>query len=261
MDELTGAAEITVAGAQAPSVFPLSERFARRGELVSVLNAKLNLKGVLVLKGSTGMGKSTLARLIVERKGTAWRFLNFEQAGPEETKNILLRATLADRQDNTESDYVIDDLNFDQSPLTYERQLEGFLSTIILRGGRVVITTQGDFPSRIARAFDLPDECLFVVPSLDEEEVAQVACNHGCPKDKRLEPWKRIIYAKSIGGHPLLVHAMAINLEARGWPEPNLEDLLSSDSIGDVRREFRKRLRDLLPSDGARNLLYTAVFT
>jgi len=208
------------------------------------------------------MGKSTLARLLVEREGKVWKFLNFEQASPEETKNILLRATLADREDNTEPDYVIDDLNFDQSPMRYERQLEGFLSTIVLRGGRVIITTQGDFPGRIARAFDLPNECLLVVPGLDEEEVAQIACNHGCPEDKRLKPWKQIIHAKSIGGHPLLVHAMAINLEARGWPEPNLEDLLSPDSVGDVRREFRKRLRDLLPSDEARKLLYRlSIFT
>jgi MoxR-like ATPase len=85
----------------------IPERLAPRERLVSQLRALLNIKGVLILKGSTGMGKSTLAGLIANQEETSWRNLKFRGFGPEEIRNRLVLAALADSRQSAQFDYIL----------------------------------------------------------------------------------------------------------------------------------------------------------
>lgn len=239
---------------QAYAILPL-QRLAKREQLVTDLRARLNVRGILVLKGSSGMGKSTLAGLIAVGESGRWRRLDMQDLEPERVKEHLVYATLTDTEQAAHPDYVIDDLNFDKRPILYERALSGFIHAVISRGGRVIITTQGDIPSRVALAFDLSESVIFDVPALTEEEVEQVALAHGCPTGKKLETWRRIIHTTTLG-HPLLVHARVKNVAAAGWPTPRIEDILAAQDVEEVRREVRQRLREQLPSEQARTLAY-----
>jgi tetratricopeptide (TPR) repeat protein len=234
---------------------PSLDLMTKRDDVVSDLQSRLNVKGLLVLKGSTGMGKSVLAVLISDKDGGRWKRLDFQGLEPEQIKRNLINAATLDAGERGALDYIVDDLNFDKQLSIYERTLSGFLHTVISRGGRIVVTTQGDLPNKLKLSFDLPEEAICEVPSLTEEEIKQIAIKHGCPDGKILESWGSIIKATT-AGHPQLVHARVKKIAADVWPRPQVNDLLKDAGADEVRREARRRLQEYLPSENARNLAY-----
>jgi hypothetical protein len=235
---------------------PLYERLSKRGALVDDLRASLLLSGVLVLRGSTGMGKSTLAGLVsAYPEGGRWRRLDMRGLEPEQIRERLLFAASSESEHPFTDNYVVDDLNFDRQPELYENALAALIYVVRRRGGQVIITTQGELPTRLRLLFDLPEGCSFNVPLLTEVEVREVALNYNCPAGHTLETWGRTISANT-SGHPLLVHARVKSLESEGWPAPTAQDIFTPESVGDVRREVRRRFRELLPSEAARTLAY-----
>lgn len=230
---------------------PLLDNMAGRDGLVSELETKLSLRGFLALKGSSGMGKSTLAVLIANKERGWWKRLDFRGSEPERIKERLIYTTVLDAEERRSVNYIVDDLNFDERPSIYERPLAGFIQAVISRGGRIILTTQGELPSRATLSLDLPAETLYEVPPLTEEEIRGMAAKHGCPGGKALDSWGRIIQTTT-GGHPQLVHARVKSLAADGWPKPQFNDLFVDAGADDVRREARRRLREYLPSEQAR---------
>jgi hypothetical protein len=234
---------------------PLNDRFVRRTALVTDLRERLNLNRVLVLAGSAGMGKSTIANTIAAADGGLWKRLSIRGLEPDAIRNRLLYATRLAEEHHDETGFIIDDLNFDKQVSLYEEALAKFIYTVLLRSGRIIITTQGSLPSRIINTHDLPAGCIIDVPVLSDEEVQELAANHGCPPGHMLKAWSRII-AINTSRHPQLVHARVRSLEAKGWPTHTDDDLGHTQDIEEIRREARSRLRDLLPSEEARLLAY-----
>lgn len=240
---------------------PSFDRLAKREDLVAELQVRLNSQGVLVLRGSSGMGKSTLAGLIAAKDRGKWRRFDLRDLKAEQIRGQLFYASLDASEHPSDTDYIVDDLNFDDRPSLYERALAGFIYTVTSRGGRMIITTQGELPERLLLAFDLSNEVVFDVPRLTEEEIGQVALNYGCPQGKTLETWQRVIHGNTLG-HPLLVHARVKNVASSGWPKPRLDDLFKPEGVEGVRREVLRRLKDQLPSEQARTLAYRlSIFT
>jgi tetratricopeptide (TPR) repeat protein len=234
---------------------PLLENLAKRNSLVSELEARLISRGLLVLKGSSGMGKSTLAVLIAKKERERWKRLDFRDSNAEQIKERLMYATVLDAEERRNVNYIVDDLNFDERPSAYEQTLAGFIHAVVSRGGRMIITTQGEVPSRVTLSLDLAAETLYEVPPLTEEEIRSMAVKHGCLNDKILNSWGRIIQATT-AGHPQLVHARVKRLASDGWPQPQLDRLFEDAGADEVRQEARRRLREYLPSDQARTLAY-----
>ncbi|HEY0321402.1 MAG TPA: hypothetical protein VGC66_10630 [Pyrinomonadaceae bacterium] len=230
-------------------------KMVKREGLISDLEARLKLKPLLVLKGSTGMGKSILAVQTAITERERWKRLDFRNIKPEQIKQRLIDAILVEAEERPDFDYIVDDLNFDEHPSIYERALADFSYTVFSRGGRIIITTQGEFPSRLKLSFDLPKESICDVPSFTEEEIRQMAVKYGCSEGKMLESWGRIIQATT-AGHPQLVHARVKTIAADGWPRPQVNDLLEDAGADEVRQEARRYLRELLPSEDARILAY-----
>jgi hypothetical protein len=234
---------------------PLLDNLAGRDGLVSELETKLSLRGFLALKGSSGMGKSTLAVLIANKERGRWKRLDFRGSEHERIKERLIYTTVLDAEERRSVNYIVDDLNFDERPSIYEQPLAGFIQAVISRGGRIILTTQGELPSRVTLSLDLPAETLYEVPPLTEEEIRGMTAKHGCPGGKALDSWGRIIQTTT-GGHPQLVHARVKRLATDGWPKPQFNDLFVDAGADDVRREARRRLREYLPSEQARILAY-----
>lgn len=244
-----------------PFVSPTLARLAQRRNLVITLGGKLSAEGILVLKGSTGMGKSTLAYLIADSDEGKWRRIDMRGAKPEGVLSRLIYATSMEEEHRSGLDYIIDDLNFDQNPAVYENALASFIYNVRTRGGRIIITTQGELPSRIVLLSDITERTLFNVPALDEEEIGDLAVNYGCPVGDKLAAWTRIIFLDT-SGHPQLAHARIRAQEAKGWPAHTADDLGRTEDIESVRREIRRRLTELLPSVDARSLAYRlSIFT
>jgi hypothetical protein len=238
-------------------IIPPMGRLAERATLVGELRARLLVNGLLVLRGSTSTGKSTLGGLIVTLvENERWQRLDFRGLQPEFIRDRLaFVAASIDIDQTPAADYLIDDLNFEHTPNLYENALAAFIYVVRKRGGKIVITTQGELPTRIRLLFDLPEDCSYDVPLLTEDEIREVAQKYACPPGSKLDGWTKLIAANT-GGHPLLVHAQIKNLQVAGWPKPTIEDLSAQKSVEDIRKEVRRRLQELLPSDAARTLAY-----
>jgi hypothetical protein len=236
------------------SVIPLSQRLVQRRALVEDLKSRLERNGLVVLRGSTSVGKSTLAVLVATEfsDDSKWQRLDFRGSQPELIRDRLIFAA-SDGQ--TRGNYLLDDLNFDQRSEVYENALAALIYVVRKRGGKIIITTQGELPARIHLLFDLPEDCSYDVPLFTEEEIRDLAEKYGCSPDTILDGWVRLIVANT-GGHPLLAHAEIKNLQLAGWPKPTLKDLSTPKSVQEIRREVRRRLQDLLPSEAARTLAY-----
>ena len=234
---------------------PLNDRLVPRSKLISSLLPSLNSNRVLALSGSSGMGKSILANIVASVDRTRWRKLSVRGLAPNEIRDRLRYATNAIEEHPIGTSFIIDDLNFDREPLVYEELLAKFIYAVILRSGRILITTQGALPMRIMTLHDLPNGCNVEIPTLEEDEIRDLAVNHGCPSGHQLKAWTRII-AIQTSRHPLLAHARIKGLEARGWPGHTECDLGAPDELEEIRREIRAHLRELLPSQEARILAY-----
>lgn len=234
------------------------DRLARRDDLVAKLRARLDRRGLLVLRGSTGMGKSTLASQVVKATGEEWLFSDLRGLNPEQIRDRLINLSLHGRQEEAVS-HVLDDLNFDRGTETYLNALMGLIYTASADGRKVILTTQGDLPTRIRLIFDLAEETVVDVPALADSDVKEVFQNFGCPDEVWAGRWAGIIRAKT-AGHPLLVHAEVKNLEMAGWRAPGQEDLLPSSTIEEVRRDVRKRLQDQIPKAARRLAFRLSIF-
>lgn len=233
---------------------PPNERFAQRQNLVTSLSTLINDAGLLILKGSTGTGKSTLASLITAADSATWRRINFRGLEPEQIRDRLVYLSQFNANE-TATDYVVDDLNFDKKVSLYEDLLAELIYKLTSQGGRLIITTQGDMPTRVILQLYIPDSCIFNVPALTRQEVEQLVLNYGCDDEKLRAQWARIIFLTS-SGHPQLVHARIKKLEAEGWPAALPKDFIKKEDIEQVQREARTRLREQLPSDDARTLAF-----
>jgi len=233
---------------------PVFDRLAKREDLIAELRSRLTARGIIILKGSMGMAKSTLASQLIAGERSDWRHLDLRGFPSEVIRFRLLDAALLSSEGAAPHSCVIDDLNFDEKPDLYVNTLIGLIRSILSQGGSVIVTTQGDMPSKVRLTFELTEECVFSVPVLSQGEIREVAKNYGCPDGIKLAAWVGAILANT-SGHPLLVHAQVINLAASNWPRPNAEDFLKSVVIEDVRREIRKKLQEQIPEE-ARTLAY-----
>ncbi|MEK6303710.1 MAG: hypothetical protein AABO41_23645 [Acidobacteriota bacterium] len=200
------------------------------------------------------MAKSTLASQLIATERSDWRHLDLRGLPPEVIRLRLLDAALLSSEGAMPHGCLIDDLNFDDKPDLYVNTLIGLIRTVVSQGGSVIVTTQGDVPSKVRLTFEWTEESVFSVPVLSQEEITEVAKNYGCPDGIKLAAWVGAILANT-SGHPLLVHAQVINLAASGWPRPKAEDFIKSVVIEDVRREIRKKLQEQIPEE-ARTLAY-----
>ncbi len=240
---------------------PNNGRLVERKLLAAALLDKLNATGLLVLRGTTGMGKSTLANSVATANLGNWHRLELRGLEPEQIKSKLLYAAVLLEDGREQVDCLIDDLNFDQQIDVYENALVRFIDAIKLNHGRLIVTTQGALPSRIISSYDVTAASFFDVPLLSPAEVAELASNHGCPTGSSLDKWSSIIYAQT-QGHPQLAHAYVRSQESKGWPQPTVNDLLTFPGIDQIRGEVGQRLRDQLSVKKARKLLYRlAIFT
>ncbi len=239
---------------QSNLAFPIlrpSEKWSERPQIISDLQSRIENQPILVLKGLTGMGKSTLASFLALSTKGKWQRIDFRGSDSNVIKASLNYLSIQRRVNGQTTDYIVDDLNFDKDVAVYENALLAFLDTVRAQGGRVIITTQGDLPFRIAAYLGVTKEGIYPVPPFDEEEIKSLLSNYGCIPPKLVDTWSRIISLKTLG-HPILVHAYIRKLESEAWPNPKVEDVFNNKDFHKIRREAR----NWFPSQEAQLLAY-----
>lgn len=234
---------------------PLVRGATRRESLVANMVAVLQHHGAIMLRGSTGLGKTSLARLISDRIGGQWVWAGFRGLEPAQIADHLRRiAYEINAGSDKKSNLVLDDLDLGASA-RFEMELLSIVFYLVNNGQFVIITGPLPCSPGLLSKLWLPTECDKEVPYLDESEIAAIALNHGLNDKQKLTQWSRAVWLAT-GGHPQLVHARVRNLQSKNWPSLKELGWLDPKDLEKERAASRRRLIEDIPSEEARTLAY-----
>lgn len=230
---------------------PLPAFLTRRPSLLDEVIARLRTHGAAIVTGSSGRGKTIIARLASRELSNDMRIVDLRNASASETITQLRQAS-RELPGTRSRAVLLDDLNEMDDPGVGDA-LARMLS-IIRRMDAVCVITAYNQPSgrTLTQAGLDPGACL-AVPDLSTDEVREMAVAGGCEPN-----WAQTLYQAGAFGHPQLVNALISGLRARGWPEDELKRLRRFERSDDVEAErvaARRQLVAALPDD-AKALLY-----
>jgi hypothetical protein len=232
---------------------PLPPVFAPRAALVGRVKQQLENSSLVVLQGSTGMGKTIIAALVVSSE-SSFLWMSLRGLAAREIASVLIQVSKSIDTDASITRVVLDDINFSpEYAQLYERVLIGLVYTLANRRGWLLATSQKALPTTIERQLGLDPNATITIRGFQEEEIIELAQNLGCPPSRAKE-WSKLI-AVQTNSHPQLVHARLLTLMRAGWPPLRKDDFLEMPSELTEERTQTRMLLAQLPKDEV-ELLY-----
>lgn len=234
---------------------PLYPNLAPRKTQVTRLCRALRETGVLILTSSTGMGKTTLAKLVADAEGGEWHWVSLSGQDASQTSRTLNFLETRMHEIPESPKIVLDDIDFSPEVARHYEDVLGILIfNLIKRRGQIIVTSQKSLPARLSRGLCLEGKSIQITPPFDQAEIEEYLAQIGCPQDGRGGNLAKILLLQT-NGHTQLIHARTIYLIENNWPEIKLEDLYKTPS--DIMRE-REQARQLLVdrTENQRTLLY-----
>jgi hypothetical protein len=218
---------------------PLPEPILSRPQATATAVASMSTVAPLVLAGSAGKGKTTLAKLVAlaARKNCLWIDLSGRESSFAEDALAALALTLEDR--GRPALVVIDDFlieqNFPQGVWTSFTMLQRACRN---SGSQLLITTKGIPRERLDARLISSGANVQQIADLSSDEVKEFLEKLGCPITLS-HMWATLTLAQT-GGHPKLVHVRALDLREQGWPQLTAQEFASTPtSIGAQRENER----------------------
>jgi len=232
---------------------PLVRGASSRESLVATLCDTLRRYGALVIRGSTGVGKTSIARLITDNFGGTWLWAGFRARDGTQVAYELRQAALELSRFTPPLQIVLDDLDL-STVSRFERELISLAFSVINNGGVLIITGPTSCQSSVLEKLWLPQECNKEIPYLDEREIEQIMVNHGAIETE-MKQWSRFIFVTTTG-HPQLVHARVRNLQSQNWPPFKDVKVFEIADLQQEKNSANRRLIEEIPSEGARSVAY-----
>ena len=225
-----------------------------RTDLLVSIQATLQSKGIAVIHGGTGRGKTTLANLTAKAtNGSSWLWLNFTRKDSFQVVQLLQQLAVEISNQSSPVNIVLDDLDLQPQELRgYEEVLGVVVYRVLERGAKLLITSQYELPGRLLRLLGISSVAI-QVPDFTIPEIEQFARQLGCPANNT-EAWAKVTQAQT-GGHPMLVHALFARLQQEDWKRDIIGSILQPfQELGEERERVRQLLLNL-PEDH-REFLY-----
>ena len=283
----SGTIDVSLAANIAPSLDypPLKpEAYASRQTTLDQISALLEARSWVALVGSTGMGKTLLARSIWETKPENSRYWisfrgqegRYEYHLDRQLLGTLLQATndesLIERYHSgrlagveltqqlgmlvpQDTLLVIDDLPYlSRSDVLIDR-LASLAVAWWNTGGKVLSTSQYEPPTRLLGVLGTHLD-RFAVPDMGDQDVEELLVLAGAPPDFLRPSTVRSIVVIT-RGHPVLVGAAGQWLLRNNWrlDDQAFTSLLSGSALSEPMTEARTKVRGLVTSGAARELL------
>lgn len=251
--QFSGDLDSTTHRVMSVSEIPLSSRIVDRNELVTGLFAETGQSGALWLHGSSGVGKTVLARFVARRSEREWLLVQLRDCSSDDLGYRLHRALGAVSSGDI-GGVILDDFPTRHAH-TARLRLSMLVREVHRMDGAVIITASKPPSPNLEDC--LGGHCPFVlaVPYLSQEEVAELVESGGGDPAR----WASVIYTFCWCGHPQLVQARISGLMDRKWPKKEL--LAGIHPLGGTAKEvdserdaIRERLISEL-SENARELL------
>ena len=238
---------------------PLPSRYYARGAVLDDIKRRLAIHPVLVLHGSTGVGKSIAAAGHVAASTLSWGWVDLRGVHSAALTSLLVRVVAELTAESGLTHVVLDNIEPPSDPRLLETPLMQIKTLLVDRGGHLVITSAAVLPQRLSLALDLPADGMLPIPAFSRDEIAEFLIARGCPAPKVAE-WLAAFIALHTSGHAQLVHARIATLEAQGFPTPDLEGLATTPAdVVEARAEARRLIATL---DGpTRELVYRLSLT
>ena len=232
---------------EAPKV---SAGFSTRKSVVEDTAEKFKSVVTLNLVGSTGAGKSTLAKLVVLKSGAKCIWIDCGVADVSRMNAAFRYASLL-IQSSSDIEYVVID-GFDVTDgesLDLELALASLFFVADETSCSILITSQRQLPARLLRSSASGGFAIATTPHMTEEEIKEVLVANGAPEGTYSETWATIILLHT-SGHAQLVHARVLTLKATGWPKLEGKDVIETPQDVELEKEeVRKRLFQDLDAD------------
>ena len=233
---------------------PLYHDVVPRPNLLARIQAQLQSEGIAVIQGGVGKGKTTLAQLAANAINSSWRWLNLTGRNPSQVVQFLQQLAIQVSRQPSQVNIVLDDLDLQPQEL---RKYEEVLGILVYRalecGAKLLITSQHMLPDNFGRRLGMSQSVTIPVPNFTISEVEQFAQQLGCPTDDP-EDWAKVTRAQT-GGHPMLVHALFVQLQQEYWKRDIIESIVQPpQELVDEREQARQLLIDL--SEDQREFLY-----
>jgi hypothetical protein len=232
----------------------LPTRLVPRQTLVDAVRAALAAHRLCILTGSTGVGKTVIARLAAAQEGGDWRLVDLRvdlRDLPSATIADRLTAMLASLSDIEAGGVLLDDLD-SWGDDTIRRSFVRLVSALRRRNLGCLITTHSEPSPSFMADIGVPPSSIVPATYLSTAEIGELITGIG----QESGPWGPTVQVMSGGGHPQLVQATISVLETKGWPKDEFANLImGTPEIEQEQLVARQRLIEALP-DGVRALLY-----
>lgn len=242
------------------SPLPPPADYIPRSEVVAALRTRLRPGRIVFAQGSTGMGKTTLAKALAAAEPGIWQWVSMAGLRGQAVVQRL-RALAARVARETQTPHIILD-DVDVSSSAHAGLSHAFAVLVVSlsqRSGRMLATTQTLPSARVAEVCGDDSDLIFSVPRMGYQEIREMAHLLGCPGGEMQQDWARLARLRS-QGHPQLARALLLNAKSRGWPQASWLDQTGDESIGHVRTEAR-RLVSALPDSEKELLLRLSLIT
>ena len=224
-----------------------------RDTLEASIADALRTYAVCVLSGSSGIGKSTVARSAMAQYAQNSCVVDFRDLSADDARSRL-DVLFAHIGDLPSANLILDDLNTLHD--TRVARSAGRLVGALHRRALLAIVTCYRSPSQDALAtMGLGKGSVVLCTYFSKAETGLLVAKYGGKPEK----WAEVAHLSGGHGHPQLVHAFIRGMSDRDWPSADSKDLVrtrtSPVGLEAVREEARRRLIESLPI-AARTLLY-----
>jgi hypothetical protein len=235
---------------QVPDLPPI---WVPRDNFIGRIVASLASSGFAGVHGSTGKGKSTLAKLVVARMPGPWQWVNFRGMQPGQIQAVLNRvAHLVATSKGTK--VVLDNIDVrGPDEVRLSKKLAALTRLSISSGGLLIATAQREFPFTFRAEAELPDVSFIDVPDFTKEEIELLCRQGGCPEGI-LKIQAALVLVQTTG-HPALANACVSMRKRRGWAMPTADELLQQPKELADERQMARQLVGELP-EGEVELLH-----
>lgn len=228
----------------------ISNGFSSRSSAVEDIAEKFKTSVVLDLVGSTGAGKSTLAKLVLLKSGAKCIWIDCGVADVSRMNAAFRYASLLIQSSSDNVFIVIDGFDVSESEaLKLELALASLFFVADENGCVVLTTSQRQLPTRLLRSCAGARFETVQMPHMTEEEIGEVLTANGAPEGTYSDSWSKIVLLHT-SGHAQLVHARVLALKSANWPEIEGKDVIETPKDVELEKEeVRKRLFQDLDSD------------
>ena len=234
---------------------PLYDDVTHRTDLVTSIQTKLQSEDIVVIHGGTGKGKTTLAKLIANDVKGSWLWLKSTDREPSEVSQLLQQLAIEVRNQSSQVNVVLDDLNLQPQQLrTYNEELSVLVNKVMERGAKLLITSQYKPHNNLLRNLGLSSSVVINVPNFTISEIEQFAQQLGCPEENA-KTWAKLFQFPT-RRHPGLVHALLTHLREKDWEQQDvIKSILQTPQEVVEEHEAALQLLIDLPED-RREFLY-----